>query len=249
MFSSGQQQRPLPPTRRERDIMKHGGELRVHVQQLSLMPDHLQNNPGSRHPFVALSLARGSDQAEQTTKTVHRREEATFDQEFTFTLPPARVARHHGKYDLRAGDGLLRVSVKDARGYTPLRTPTLIGSDELDLYELFGPLGRWTALRSPDGRMTGRRLHHTCLLRQAPAGEELNPTDGGIGNSISNLAGKLRALSPNPRQRPQPFAETQGRRYNDDDREVGEVRLRLEFTPSVDALESQEDAGADDVLQ
>ena len=236
--------------------MIHGGELRVCVQQLSLVPDHLQNE--SRHPFVALSLARGGDQAEQTTKTVHRRDEATFDQEFTFNLPPARVARSHGTYDLRAGDGLLRVSVKDARGYTPLRKPTLIGSDDLDLYALFGPLGRWTALQSPDGRMTGRRLHYTCVLRQAPPGEELDPSDSGIGNSISNLAGKLRALSPNPRQRspnprqrPQSLGETQVRRDYDNDREVGEVRLRLEFTPSADEQssdewETQRYAGSDD---
>ena len=242
MFSSGRQESLSSSNRREHDIMKHGGELRVRVQQLSLLPGGLQNDARSRHPFVALSLARGGDQAEQTTKTVHRQEEATFDQEFKFKLPPARVtrARHHGKYDLRAGDGLLTVSVKDARGYTPLRKPTLIGSDDIDLYALFGPLGRWTAFRSPDGRMTGRRLHYTCTLRQPPPppDEQSQSSDGGFGNSISNLAGKIRALSPNPR--PRPFADAQLEHDPDDERDIAEVRLRLEFTPGAEEQDDHE---------
>ena len=121
-----------------------------------------------------------------------------------------------------------------------MRKPTLIGSDDIDLYALFGPLGRWTAFRSPDGRMTGRRLHYTCTLRQPPPppDEQSQSSDGGFGNSISNLAGKIRALSPNPR--PRPFADAQLEHDPDDERDIAEVRLRLEFTPGAEEQDDHE---------
>ena len=256
---------------REGDFVQQGGELRVRVERCSLRPGRESQLP---HPFVALSLARVDDN-EQKTKTAHKSEEHIYNEVFDFVVPAARTARarqQHGKYDLRAGDGLLKVDVRDARGYTPLRKPIVIGGADVDLYELFGPRGRWTRSQSANGRMTGRRLHHTCVLlrtrsRGPPLGEAQQSTGGGIGDTLKTITDDVggglkkvaRALSPNPR--PQPFspsskgssrrseaADRQQAEWDDDDDEdeweVGELTLQLEFTPNLRAQDRDgEEAG------
>jgi len=204
------------------------------------------------HPFVTLSLARSGPKTEQKTKTAHKTVEAVYDEEFQFVVPSARTARvrQRDKYDLRAGDGLLLVDVKDQRGYTPLRKAAVLGCARLDLYDLFGPRGRWIRCRAADGSMAGRRLEHTCVVvrRRAdeePAGPSQPPKDASAGeNGLIDQAGSglkkmARAVSPNPK--PRPFGDTRSSasvpRWEadddyDDEWETGEVALTMVFTPN-----------------
>ena len=252
----------------EVEFAQRGGELEVRVETCTLLPQHPQYyglGPAPvvalPHPFVTLSLARGDPKTEQKTKTAHKTSEAVYKESFNFVVPAARTARvrQRDKYDLRAGDGLLLVDVKDRGGrYTPLRSKAeVLGCAKLDLYDLFGSRGRWIKCRSVDGSMAGRKLEHACVLvrrrveqpvagglsLQQPAGES-----GLMDQVESGLKKIARAVSPNPK--PRPFDDTVGssvpRWEADDDGawETGEVVLTMIFTPNANVNQSGDERQA-----
>ena len=166
---------------------ERGGELRVTVESCKL--SRARRGKGDAplpHPYVQLSLA-GYTIEEQKTKTKHKTTDPQYFEEFRFAVPRARAPTSRSP-DPFTGDGLLEVKVMDARGYgatkkRPLSQmpvpgyPVLLGDAQVDLYEEFGPNGRWR--RVPGGRPTRQLVRHTCVLNRRDPDEPVQ--DDALG--------------------------------------------------------------------